>query len=134
VFESGEDGQGETVVSYRGSWVSPGAPTTWTGDWHLECERGEIAWAGRGGARTSVDEDRVSLRELGADTATPVDLEPMSVWARSAGLQAFARAVETGEEPETSGRRNLASLALMEAATRSATSGQVEEVARVRQG
>lgn len=132
VFGPGPDGQEETVVSYRGSWVSPGTPTTWTGDWHLECERGEIFWTGRGGKHTSVDEDAVTVRELGAEDANPVDLEPMPVWGRSAGLQAFARAVESGEEPETSGRRNLASLALMEAATRSAESGRVEEVQRVR--
>lgn len=129
VFD-GESGR-ETVVSYRGSWVSPGTPTTWTGDWHLECERGEIFWTGRGGDDTAGDV--VTLRERGRD-AKPVDLEPVELWGRSAGLRAFVRAVETGAEPETSGRQNLASLALMEAATRSAASGRMEEVEPVRAG
>lgn len=49
---------------------------------------------------------------------------------RAGALAAFAEAVATGVEPETSGRRNLASLALAEAAARSAESGRPEPVER----
>lgn len=47
---------------------------------------------------------------------------------RQGGLQAFARSVQGGPTPETSGRDNLRSLALMEAAGRSAASGLPEDV------
>jgi predicted dehydrogenase len=38
------------------------------------------------------------------------------------------RAIRTGDEPETSGRRNLGSLALAEAAARSTETGKPEPV------
>jgi predicted dehydrogenase len=43
-------------------------------------------------------------------------------------LQAFVNAIKSGEEPETSGRRNLGSVAMMEAAAKSAASGNPEPV------
>jgi predicted dehydrogenase len=42
---------------------------------------------------------------------------------RLGSLQAFVQAVRTGQEPETSGRDNLHSLALVYAAVEAATSG-----------
>jgi hypothetical protein len=58
-----------------------------------------------------------------------VALDPMPVWGRSAGVLAFIEAIETGVEPMNSGRRNLASVALMAAAARSMASGEAEEIA-----
>ncbi len=58
----------------------------------------------------------------------PVRLADVEFVGRAGSLAEFARAIEAGEEPESSGRRNLASLALSEAAARSAASGQVEDV------
>jgi len=118
----------DTVVSYRGSWVSSGAPTYWAGDWHMECERGEIVWTSRRGGDHGTDGDRVTLRPR-TGKATDAPLERMPVWGRSASLLALIEAIETGVEPENSGRRNLGSLALMEAAARSLASGQAEAVA-----
>jgi predicted dehydrogenase len=43
-------------------------------------------------------------------------------------LRIFARAIQGGPAPESTGRDNLGSLALMEAAARSAASGRVETV------
>jgi predicted dehydrogenase len=140
---------GGAVVSYRGSWVSSGTPTTWTGDWHVECETGEIFWTGRsGGVAGSTDGDVVTVRHLpGARKARPKgavgaadadgyeveQLDPVGLAAlghvgRAGVLAEFARAVADGGEPESSGRANLASLAVSEAAVRSTTSGQVEPV------
>ena len=107
---------GGAVVSYRGSWVSPGPKTCWSGEWHMECSGGEIVW-------TSRDEtaDRVTIRPLGK-RARSVKLPELAVTDRRGSLEAFVRAVETGQEPESSGRDNLHSLALMYAAVESATS------------
>jgi predicted dehydrogenase len=118
----------DTVVSYRGSWVSSGEPTFWAGDWHMECERGEIAWTSRQGGSHGIDGDAVVIRTRDGKK-TPVAMDPMPVWGRSAGLLALIEAIETGVEPENSGRRNLGSVALMEAAARSLASGHVEDVA-----
>ena len=117
------------LVSYRGSWISRGPVTPWAGQWRIDGELGEIEFTSRGGGTMaeSVQADRVRLRRPQAD---PVDLElePMDLVGRSAGLAIFVDAIEQGTVPETAGHANLGSLALMEAATRSARTGVVEEV------
>ena len=112
-----EDGP---VVSYRGSWVSPGPKTAWAGEWRIECTGGEIAWTSRDNFGAGVD--RVTVRPLGKRPYR-LDLPGVPQIDRAGSLHAFAQAVGTGEQPECSGRDNLGSLALMFAAIASATSG-----------
>lgn len=134
---------GGTVVSYRGSWVSSGAPTPWSGRWHLECEDGDIAWYGPERLMAPQDqpaglETVLTRRHDDIDVASPEDhppseyqpvpLEPIQFRGRAGTLAAFAEAVRTGVEPDTSGRRNLPTLAICEAAVRSAESGRPEPV------
>ena len=109
-FDSG------AVVSYRGSWVSPGPKTCWSGEWDIECTRGEIVWTSRGDTAS----DQVTVRPLGKRTRR-VKLPEIALTDRRGSLQAFVQAVRTGQEPECSGRDNLHSLALMYAAVEAAT-------------
>ena len=111
---------GGAVVSYRGSWVSPGPQTAWAGEWRIECAGGEIAWTSRDNRGARVD--RVTVRPLGMrprrlelPTQMPID--------RAGSLRAFAQAVATGEQPESSGLDNLGSIALTYAAIEAATTG-----------
>ncbi|MGN6032794.1 MAG: Gfo/Idh/MocA family protein [Thermomicrobiales bacterium] len=115
------------VVSYRGSWISSGEPTTWAGDWAIVGETGEIRFSSRVGGAVGAEGDRLTLRKRG-EAAKPVELETMPLWGRSAGLQAFANAINGGPMAETWGPNNLGSVALMEAAAKSSLSGQVEPV------
>src|SRR6266567_1933252 len=108
---------GGAVVSYRGSWVSPGPKTCWSGEWHIECSGGEIVWT----SRDETAADRVTIRPLGK-RARSVTLPALAVTDRRGSLEAFVQAVQTGQEPESSGRDNLHSLALMYAAVESASS------------
>ncbi|MCU1440384.1 MAG: oxidoreductase domain protein [Rhodoglobus sp.] len=114
------------VFSYRGSWISAGQPTLWAGDWVIECADGELAWTGR--ENDTVEFDRVSVKRPGGP-ATALGLDPVELHGRAGSLKAFARAIETGTQPETSGRDNLGSVALMEAAVESASSGRVVTIA-----
>ena len=107
---------GGTVVSYRGSWVSPGPRTSWSGEWHMECTGGEIVWISRDDSAP----DRVTIRRLGK-RPYQVRLPAFEFTDRRGSLRAFAQAVQTGQEPGSSGRDNLHSLALMFAAVESAT-------------
>ncbi len=111
---------GGALVSYRGSWVSPGPQTDWDGEWRIECERGEIYWTGR--ADQGSGSDRVTVRLLGKP-ARRVTLPELSAIDQAGSLQAFAQAIHTGQEPETSGRANIGSLALTFAMIESATAG-----------
>jgi predicted dehydrogenase len=109
-----EDG---VAVSYRGSWVSRGRPTPWGGEWRLAGTDGAMEWASRGDRGVP---DRLRLRTAGG-ALRPVALPVVEALDRAGALAAFVEAVRTGAEPETSGRRNLSTLALTIAAIRSAT-------------
>ena len=117
---------GATVVSYRGSWVSPGPQTAWAGEWRMECARGEIAWTSRDNRGASVD--RVTVRPVGGRPRR-LELPRLPHIDRAGSLHAFARAVATGEPPESSGRDNLGSLTLMHRAIDAATTGMPVPVA-----
>ena len=111
---------GGTMVSYRGSWVSPAPQTHWAGECHMECERGEISWTSRD--NTGVGGDRVTVRLLGKP-ARRVALPELPAIDRAGSLAAFAQAIDSGQEPECSGRANLGSLSLALATIESATVG-----------
>jgi len=113
---------GGTVVSYRGSWVSPGPQTNWAGEWRMECAQGEITWTSRG-----EQEEQVQLHPLKKRTRT-IELPRLEYTDRRGSLDAFVHAIRTGQEPETSARDNLKTLTLMFAATTSADSGQPVDI------
>lgn len=118
-----------TVVAYRGSWLSPASPTTWGGDWNIECENGNIYFTCREGGDAGTNGDRVEITAPGGKTTT-IEIDKPEFWGRSAGLVAFAKAIRSGEEPETSARRNLGSMAMMITAAESAETGRVVDVPR----
>jgi predicted dehydrogenase len=107
-----------TVVTYSGSWVSTAPQTNWAGEWQIECEGGEIIATSRG-----EKPDYVAIRPLGKRLRS-LKLPDVPLTDRNGTLAAFVKAVQTGEEPETSGRKNLKTLALMLAAVESAHTGQ----------
>jgi predicted dehydrogenase len=109
--------EGNVPVSYRGSWISLGRRTPWGGEWRIEGTDGAIEWASRGDPGVA---DRLRLRS-GRGATRSVSLPVVADLDRAGALEAFVEAVRTGREPETSGRRNLGTLALTLAAVRSAT-------------
>jgi predicted dehydrogenase len=120
-FDSG------TVVSYRGSWDSRGPITPWAGEWRIECERGEIVWTSRGDLPDQLSADRVVVRPLsGPERIVP--LAPLPFYDRAGSLAAFVQAIRTGIEPPCSGRDNLRTVALMNAAITSAVTGETVAV------
>jgi predicted dehydrogenase len=111
---------GGAVVSYRGSWVSPSPQTLWAGEWRMECDGGEIFWTSRDNEGSGGD--RLTVRPLGKP-ARRVKLPELPAIDQAGSLAAFAHAISTGQEPESSGRENLGSLALALATIESATAG-----------
>ena len=112
------------VVSYRGSWVSRGEITPWSGDWRMQFERGEVRWAGRGDRGARQERLCVRRRRGGAGSAfeeETVPVTPVQHQDRAGALHEFAQAILQGRAPETSGRDNLGTLALMDAMVTSAT-------------
>ena len=115
------DFEGGPLVTWRGSWISPGPATVWGGEWRVECEGGEVVWQSRGDGGTP-DNDRVVVRPLGGKERT-LDLPPTEPHGRAGVVTAFAKAIAGGKEPETSGRDNLKTLGLAEAAIASSQTG-----------
>jgi predicted dehydrogenase len=102
--------QGGARYTYTGSWCSPGAETSWNGVWRVSGERGSARWDG--------DSDPV----LDADVEVPS--RPPTRYAGIAGaLAVFADALRTGVSPMGEVHENVLSLAMVEAAVRSAETG-----------
>lgn len=114
------DFEGGTVVSYRGSWVSPGPETAWAGEWRIECAAGEITWTGRNGS--GAQGDTAMVRLLG-QRARPLELPALPSVDIDASLASFVHAIRAGHADENAGANNLGSLALTLAAIESAHSG-----------
>jgi predicted dehydrogenase len=117
---------GEVVVSYRGSWVSAGPITPWAGDWRLEFEHGEVYWTNRDDDATH---DKVLIRPRNgkARSATLRSMQWTGGWGT---LTDFADAVQSGREPETSGRDNLGTMAVVDAMVESAARREPVSVSR----
>lgn len=96
---------------YTGSWCSPGAETSWNGVWRVSGEKGTARWDG--------DDEPV----LDADVQTAAR-SPSPYSGIAGSLQVFVEALRTGVPPMGEVHENVLSLAMVEAAVRSADSGQ----------
>jgi predicted dehydrogenase len=116
---------GDIVVSYRGSWVSTGPVTPWSGEWRMDFEHGQVLWTSRDddGARR----DRVVLHKPDHKPRV-IALPAMSQTDRWGTLTEFVHAVREGREPECSGRDNLGTLGLVAAAVESAARREPVEI------
>lgn len=124
---------GGAVVSYRGSWVSRGPATPWAGEWRMECSGGEITWTSRGDSSSKhLGEvaDRVEVRRTG-EAARSLTLPTLPAVDRLGSLTAFAGAISSERQPDSTGRDNLGTLALMSAAIDAATQQREQRIAPV---
>jgi predicted dehydrogenase len=108
---------GQIPVSYRGSWISSGPITAWAGEWTMEFEHGNVSWTSRGD--DGVLDDHLVISPRGRRRKT-VKLPEMDRIDRAGTLTEFAMSIRAGREPETSGRDNLGTLAMVQAAVESA--------------
>jgi predicted dehydrogenase len=92
---------------YHGSWCSPGAETSWNGEWRVNAERGTAGWDG--------DHDPVG---------PPVDRPDDRYSGIGGALRVFVEALESGVPPMGEVHGNVLSLAMVEAAADSAGRGR----------
>jgi len=100
-------------LTYVGSWVSLGWETTWDGDWRIECSEGGIHW-----------DEKVKFKLKDSVNEMTERFVPMPFEDRAYSLYEFAEAIRKNREPETSGKDNLKSLAMIFASLDSAKSGK----------
>jgi predicted dehydrogenase len=105
------------AANYVGSWVAMGRETTWNADWRLEGSKGVLA----------IEDDEVRFADTPA-RGRKVRLLSMSKTDQAYLLDDFARDLDEGREPETSGENNLNSLAATFAVVESIKKGRRVEV------
>jgi predicted dehydrogenase len=126
------DLEGGGVVDFYGSWIARGAPTSFDGDWHVECANGQVRWSG----------NRILVRAVEPWLTIQMDgfLEREDGWMeaelpvgatedRTRVLEVFHDCLRDGREPPTSGRDNLRTAALAFALEDSARDGAPRDLA-----
>ncbi|MDR7161565.1 Gfo/Idh/MocA family oxidoreductase [Arthrobacter sp. BE255] len=99
---------GERFV-FTGSWCSPGQETSWNAAWRISGEHGTVLWDGDNSPVSSVATDTGYSEDPGQEIA--------------GSLRDFVAAVRTGSTPMGRVHQNIMSLAMVEAAIRSAATG-----------
>jgi predicted dehydrogenase len=93
----------------------------------MEFEGGEVMWTSRGEDSAPAEVIVVQRRGKAPETLPVPAMKRVDRWAT---LAEFAAAVRNHREPQSSGRDNLGSLALMNAAIESARRGRPVAVRR----
>ncbi|MDR6507914.1 Gfo/Idh/MocA family oxidoreductase [Arthrobacter oryzae] len=104
---------GERFV-FTGSWCSPGQETSWNASWRISGEHGTVLWDGDN------DPTLETVESMGATVAANSQ-DPGQEIAGS--LREFVAALRAGSNPMGQVHRNIMSLAMVEAAVLSASSG-----------
>jgi predicted dehydrogenase len=115
-----------TRYAYDGSWCAPGAETSWNGDWRASAQHGSVLWDGERPPISFPDGEHagrrfVEGRPAAAGRPAPVGDGPEGI---AGALRAFAEALRSGRTPDGEVHGNVMSLAMVEAAVRSAASGR----------
>lgn len=109
--------EGGVHFAYTGSLVSAGLETTWNGEWRASGSLGTALWDGESAPVAS--------------TGTPAEIDQTSPEEIAGGLAEFIAALRTGVTPSGEVRSNIISLAMVEAAARSAETGDRVTIAEV---
>ena len=106
--------------TFSGSWCAPGLETSWNGAWRVSGADGTATWDG----------DHAPAAELAGGTVLTGELgtEPEGI---AGSLAEFVHCVRTGERPDSAAARNIVSLAMVEAAVRSAAGQRTVAIADV---
>ena len=114
------------VFVYRGSWCAAGLVTSWECAWRFIGARGALTWDG--GDRIRIEVPEASARNGLFDPVASVEPPPLAPEDRIDGhfgvLSDFVSAIRSGSEPETVGRDNIRSLAMVFGAIESAEAGR----------
>lgn len=106
---------GERFV-FTGSWCSPGLETSWNGAWRISGEHGSVIWDG-----DNEPEVETAVELLESDAG----LESEDPGQEIAGALAdFVSSLRTGAAPMGQVHQNIMSLAMVESAVLSASSGK----------
>jgi predicted dehydrogenase len=106
--------------SFTGSWCAPGLETSWNGQWRASASGGTATWDG----------DNAPVAELASGESLPAVLtdDPEQI---AGSLAEFVDAVHESTVPQSEVHSNVVSVAMVEAAVRSASTGAPVRIADV---
>ena len=109
-----------TRFSFTGSWCAPGLETSWNGRWRASASGGTATWDG----------DNAPVAELATGDALPPVLtdDPEQI---AGSLVEFVAAIRSSTIPQSEVHSNVISIAMVEAAVRSASLGTPVQIADV---
>ncbi|GHF26509.1 Gfo/Idh/MocA family protein [Pseudolysinimonas yzui] len=107
--------------TYSGSWCSAGFETSWNGRWRASGARGTALWDGEGAPQLDLDDGGVLVPDLARTGPEGI----------AGALAEFVTALRSGISPSGEASRNIGSLAMVEAAVRSAQQGKRVRIADV---
>jgi predicted dehydrogenase len=109
-----------TRFAFTGSWCAPGLETSWNGRWRASASGGTATWDG----------DNAPVASLESGEAVPAVMtdDPEQI---AGSLVEFVAAVRDSAVPQSEAHSNVISLAMVEAAVRSAASGTPVTIAEV---
>lgn len=108
---------GGARYSYSGSWCSDGHETSWNGRWRINGEAGTALWDGENAPSFELRDDAMDPPLTGAAGARmPEEIH--------GSLAEFVGALRSGRVPSGEVHSNILTLAMVEAAVRSAGTGQ----------
>ena len=112
---------GGSRFCYTGSWCSEGLATSWNGRWRVSGEHGSICWDGAGPPQAELTGEAADLPALPPEANGLASDDLVAQVSRP--LADFANALRTGTPPWGECGDNLLTLAMVEAAIASATTG-----------
>ena len=130
--------EGGAKVNYTGSFASPGTDTGWNGRWVITGSRGTVIWNSRDDwgpirlFRQNSDKGQYQTMHfftpLPEPWGEPIPVPSIGAQGHHFDLYHWRACIDGGVEPETSGRDNLNTLALVFAAAEAANTGKLIEV------
>lgn len=110
---------------YFGSWVAPGLETSWNGSWRIGGSDGTATWDG----------EREVVVQSGQQEPERVVVTPGPAESIDGSLADFVQAVRSRTEPSSGEiHENILTLAMVEAAVQSASTGEEIEIPRLIDG
>lgn len=118
------------VMTYRGSWAAPGFRTSWESTWRITGTLGSILWDGADDIRAERSLPHVAGTLLPDTQAIEIPaLDPADRIGGHLGvITDFLMATRGGPVPETVGKENIKSLAMVLGAIGSSAAGRRVEI------
>jgi predicted dehydrogenase len=117
------------ILTYRGSWCAEGVNTTWESEWRILGSHGAVWWDGANHFIAEIPKDEPAFIRPCTPAEIPIlSPEQLPYEGHFAAMKDFLGCLRTGRTPQTHGKDNIKSLAMVFGAIESAEAGKRVEI------